>query len=438
MMPPHLFAAVQVPHFFPISLLSLSDKTQHLSSVPEEKTIAAQGPAHVSKLLEELDIIKVAGVVVGTLVEGELLATIEAHVHRVGATNGPDLIGIAVGDIRDAVPTSLDVRLTEVEGVLGQIRLVGGDEHLASIQGHPEALVDVALNESHVLDAAGGATVVGDPEVLTGFPGEEEVTAGGDSEVGAVVVADLVGDGAGEVGGAGNAGGGDAVEGCVDGLLDLGLPVASGVFSGVDGARGSDHLSLSGSEADNGRGLTGELGAEGDALPGLAVVLGVEEEGGLAEDPALAVLEGEDLESVGDLLIGVKVGERPGLPGLATVVSLRKGSAGSNKVAVGGTVEVDVVEGVLERKLHGLPELSRSSLGIHGEAGRGGDGSSGGGRAGLGDEGAAIGSLSGHGERGRGEGAGGGDAGRERRSGAGRQEGQGGREEDLHGFRNWE
>lgn len=254
------------PALPPIAMLSANVGCD-LSPVSKEKTVATEGPARVAELLEKLHIVEVARDLVGGLVKVEGLATVHAHVHGIGTTHGPHFIGVSVCYICHAVSTGFDVRLLEIKGVLGQIGLLVADENLATVQSHPKALVNITLNESHVLNTAGSTTVVRDPKVLPRLPREEEVTTGRNGEVGTIVVADLVDDGTGKVRGSANSTATDTVEGGVNGLLHLRLPVPSRILGDVDGTRRGGHLRLGRAKGINGRGLTGKLGREGNALP---------------------------------------------------------------------------------------------------------------------------------------------------------------------------
>ena len=314
---------------------------RNLSPVSEEKAVTTEGPAHIAELLEKLDIVKVARNLVRGLVEVESLATVLAHVHGVGTTHAPNLIGISVRYIRYAVSAGLDTGFLEIKGVLGKIGLLGANEYLATVQSHPKALVNVTLNKTHILNTTRSATVVRDPKVLSRFPGEEEVTTGRNSEVGAIVVTNLVDDGTGEVRSSANSTATDTVKGGINGLLHLRLPVPSSILGDVDGTRRGGHLRLRRAKGINRRGLAGELGREGNALPRLASILGVEEQRRLTKDPALTILEGGDLETVRHLLIGVKIRERASLPRLTTIVGLSKGTTGTDEITVVGTTKED-------------------------------------------------------------------------------------------------
>ena len=217
---------------------------QGLSPVSEEKAVTAESPAHIAELLEKFNIVQVARNLVRGLVEVESLAAVLAHVHGVGTTHGPNLVGISVRYVCYAISTGLDAGFLEIKGVLGKIRLLGADEYLATVQSHPKALVNVALNETHILNTTRGATVVRDPKVLSRLPGEEEVTTGRNSEVGTIVVTDLVDDGTSEVRSSTYSTATDTVEGGINGLLHLRLPVPSSILGNVDGTRRGGHLRL--------------------------------------------------------------------------------------------------------------------------------------------------------------------------------------------------
>mmetsp|Transcript_11411 Transcript_11411/g.31585 ORF Transcript_11411/g.31585 Transcript_11411/m.31585 type:complete len:343 (+) Transcript_11411:363-1391(+) len=332
-------------------------RLRSLTDVLQQKSVAAQGPASVVELLEELDVVQVAWDVVGALVEDEVLATVLAHVHGVGSADGPHLLLVAPCDVGDSVSTSLDVGLLEVEVVLGEVHARAAQEQLSTVQRHPQTLLDVSLHEAHVLDAARCSTVVRDPEILTWLPGEEEVTTAGDGEVGTQIVTNLVDDAAGEVGCSAHAAAADSVQCGIDGLLHLCLPVSAGVLCHVNGSGRRGHLGLTWSEREDGGWLTWELWREWDAFPRLAGVLGVEHQGWLTQHPTLSVGEGRDCETVCDFLFGIEVGKRTCLPCVTTVAGLCEGSARSDKVPVRWAVEVDVVQSVLEWQWHLLPHF---------------------------------------------------------------------------------
>ena len=70
-----------------------------------------------------------------------------------------------------------------------------------------------------------------------------------------------------EVGGAGDAAGRNTIEGGIDGFFDLGFPIPSDVFGGVDCAGAGDHFGAVGSRGEDSAGFAGDFGREGDAFP---------------------------------------------------------------------------------------------------------------------------------------------------------------------------
>lgn len=106
------------------------------------------------------------------------------------------------------------------------------------------------------------------------------------------------------VGGARNARRDGAVEGGIDRLFHGGLPGVRGVVGDVDGAGVGDHLggALAG-PGKNADGRAWELGGERDAVPAGAAIRGVEQDGGLADNPALLAREGDGVEAVVEALL---------------------------------------------------------------------------------------------------------------------------------------
>mmetsp|Transcript_27392 Transcript_27392/g.57850 ORF Transcript_27392/g.57850 Transcript_27392/m.57850 type:complete len:377 (+) Transcript_27392:112-1242(+) len=361
-----------------------------LPHIVQQKTTAAQSPSLVSKLGEELDIVKISRNIIGTLVKHKVLSIVLRHIHGVRSSNSPDLIVTSPCHIGNTISARLDVGLIEGEFLAVQVHRAGADQELSTVERHPQSILNVSTDESHVLDTTGRTTVVWDPKVLTGLPCEEEVTTGRDGEVGAHVVALFVDDGSSEVRGTGHSRGGNSVKSGINCLLDLRLPISASVFSGVHGTTGGDHFSLVGSQGQNSRGLTGELRAEGDALPALSAVLRVKEQGRLTEDPSLTIFEAYHLETVGDFLLGIEVGEGAGLPCLTTVVGFGERSASAHNVSVGGGVEINVIDSVLEGDLNLTPLLGGCGRGRKGNGSRGGKDSSGSGGGCLCDEGTTI------------------------------------------------
>lgn len=206
-----------------------------------------------------------------------------------------------------------------------------------------------------------------DPKVLSRLPRQEEVPPGGNGEIGSVRIALFVDDASREVRGAADARGGDAVQGGVDGFLHLRFPIPSRVAGGVDGAGTGDHFGAVGSRGQHAGGLAGQLGREGDAFPVLAPVLGVQQQRGLAEHPPLAVFETDHLEAVRDFLLGVEVGEGARLPRVSPVVRFGERSARAHDVPVGGGIEVDGEDRVLEGDGDAFPLLRGGGRGGSGQ-----------------------------------------------------------------------
>jgi hypothetical protein len=176
-----------------------------------------------------------------------------------------------------------------------------------------------------------------DPKVLTGLPGKEKVTTRRHGKVGAIVVTYLIDDGSSEVRRSANSTATDTVQGGINGFLDLCFPVASGILGNIDGTGRGRHFSLGRAESINGGGLTRKLGGERNTLPRLARVLSVKKERGLTKDPAFAIFEGSNLETVCNLLIGIKIREGSSLPRLTTIVGLSKRTTSTHKISMVGT-----------------------------------------------------------------------------------------------------
>eukprot|EP00976_Prorocentrum_cordatum_P065384 1177892-Prorocentrum_minimum.AAC.1 len=106
------------------------------------------------------------------------------------------------------------------------------------------------------------------------------------------------------VGGAADPAGHGAVEGGRDRLLHRCLPPLPGVGGDVDGALVRHHLGATlVVERGDQQGGAGQAGREGHALPGVAAVGGVVEDGGLTDDVTLLAGERDALEAVVDALI---------------------------------------------------------------------------------------------------------------------------------------
>merc|ERR1712232_1290840 len=116
----------------------------------EEHPVAAEGPSGVAHFFrEELDVVQVSGVAVRAGIEREVPPAVLAHVHRVGTSDGPNLVLAPPRDVRKAVSAGLDVRLDEVVRIQGQVRFLLAHEELPPVQGHPQSLGDITLDESH-------------------------------------------------------------------------------------------------------------------------------------------------------------------------------------------------------------------------------------------------------------------------------------------------
>mmetsp|Transcript_22253 Transcript_22253/g.51287 ORF Transcript_22253/g.51287 Transcript_22253/m.51287 type:complete len:243 (+) Transcript_22253:72-800(+) len=239
-------------------LLSLAQAL--LTCVTKKHTIAAQCPTGIAKLRKELDIVQVSRIVIGTLVKGKLLASILAHVHGVGTTNGPNFLVVSPRHIGNSVPTRLDVRLLEIKCVTRQVGLVGTNQKLATVQGHPQTLFNVAFHKAHVLNPTRSAAIVGNPKLLTGFPGEEKVSTARHGQVGTQVVTHLIDNGTGKVRGTTDTTGTNSIQCSINGFLDLCLPVTSRIVGRVNGPRRCDHLGLVGSQGNDGGRFTGQFG----------------------------------------------------------------------------------------------------------------------------------------------------------------------------------
>ena len=61
----------------------------------------------------------------------------------------------------------------------------------ATIQRHPDAILQVIADESHALNASGGSAVVWDPVIGPRCPGKEQVAARCNGYVVALVVTNL-------------------------------------------------------------------------------------------------------------------------------------------------------------------------------------------------------------------------------------------------------
>lgn len=84
----------------------------------------------------------------------------------------------------------------------------------------------------------------------------------------------------------------------IDRLLDHRLPIPPSILGGVNRALASRHLGLVGTQGDYAGRVTGELGGERNFFPRFTCVSGVENYGGSAKNPSLAVLERDLLEAV--------------------------------------------------------------------------------------------------------------------------------------------
>mmetsp|Transcript_11390 Transcript_11390/g.25000 ORF Transcript_11390/g.25000 Transcript_11390/m.25000 type:complete len:398 (-) Transcript_11390:139-1332(-) len=364
-----------------------------LPHILQQQSTTSQSPSSIPKLGEELDIVQVTRNIIGTLVKRKVLSIILRHKHGIGPANGPHLIFISPRHIRNTISTRLNIGFSKGELLTVQIGTRGTGQQLSTIKRHPHSILNISPHESHVLNSSGRAAVMRDPKVLTRLPRQEEVTTGRYREVGTLRITLFVIDTSCKVRRAANSRGGDTVERGINRFLDLRLPIPTGIVGSVHRSGGGDHLGLIGTQGENSRGFTGKLWGEWDALPALSAVFGVEEQGGLSEDPSLAILETHRFESVGDLLLGIEVGERAGFPCEAAVVRFGEGSAGTDDVTVGFGVEGDVVHGVFEGDLDLDPFLfgrGRGGEGEGGGGGEGGEGDSGGGGGGFGDEGTTV------------------------------------------------
>ena len=85
----------------------------------------------------------------------------------------------------------------------------------------------------------------------------------------------------------------------------------------------SGHLSLVASGGNNKHGVAGQLAAQGDTVPILATILGVQQDGRLAHDPALLSCKADALEAVVEALV-LSCCHLARVPGPAAIVSLKQ------------------------------------------------------------------------------------------------------------------
>ena len=340
--------------------------------VAEEDAVVTQDESAVVGV--ELDVVEVTRHVVGPAVALPALTLVVGVEHAARATHDPELLAAGLGgEVEQAEAAAANLALGEVVILLGE--LIGVAEVDAAAAGE---LPDPAVGApAHALHPAAGRAVVRLPVGLARGPRHVKVAAGGQADVVAVVVPRDGGQGAGVVRGALHAGGYRAVEGAGDGLLHRRLPVARGVGGEVDGALVGDQLSLAGaSGGGDEHGRAGEPGGEADPFPVLAAVGGVEQDRGLADDPALLPAERDGVEAVVHILVGAL---RDGLevPGLAAVGGLEDGLAGTEEEAalrvVGDERDVQEDDAGLEREVDDLPVLGHL-LSLGGARGHGRDG----------------------------------------------------------------
>ena len=326
----------------------------HLDNVAKEDPVVSEDKATVS--LEEADLVEVASNAVHALHALPFLTAVRRLKQAAAAAAGvADAVLQGVANVQEPVTAGLDVHGAEVTGVRQAVHV--GDKEAAAAVREPDLVRGVP---AHGLHAASGGAVVGQPIALARGPGHVEVSTGGHSHVLALGGALYGGEVALVIRGATDSARDGPVEGGVNGLLDPSRPVVAGVAGGVDGALVGDHLSLAGlarESRDEQRGA-GELGAQRNPVPGRAPVLGVQEDGRLANNPPLLAAEANGLEAVVDALV-LCLGDFAALPCLACILCLQESLAGSENEAVGGVIflEGNVQEhgALAHREVDGLP-----------------------------------------------------------------------------------
>mmetsp|Transcript_5058 Transcript_5058/g.11188 ORF Transcript_5058/g.11188 Transcript_5058/m.11188 type:complete len:366 (+) Transcript_5058:73-1170(+) len=342
------------PH--PQSLSTVTNALSILTNILQQQSITSKRPSRIPKLPEKLDIVQIPRNIIGTLIKHKVPSIILGYIHGVTSSHGPHLIIITPSHIRQAIPSRLDIRFIKWEFLRAQIhRVRRTNQQLSSIKSHPQSILDIATYKSHVLNTPGRSSVVRDPKVLTRFPRQEEVTTGGHGDVCSLGITLFVHNTSSEVGRSTHSTGRDTVERRIDRFLHLCFPVASCIFGSVHCSTARNHLCRVGTRGENSGGFSGKLGREGDAFPCLSSVLRVQQQGWLAEDPPLAVVETDHLETVGDFFFGVQVGEGARFPRGTSVVGLGEGSTSTDDVSVSGGVKVDIVHCVFEGDLHLTP-----------------------------------------------------------------------------------
>eukprot|EP00955_Chlamydomonas_euryale_P099226 365203-Chlamydomonas_euryale.AAC.18 len=230
------------------------------------------------------------------------------------------------------------------------------EQQVAAACREPQAVV---RRPAHVLDAARRGPVVRLPVRLAALPRHEEVAARRNGHVVAGVVTAHVGEVALVVRGAIDAGRNCAVERCVDRLLHRRTPRVRAVVGDIDGALVGCHFRLTAVFARGDQdGRARQLGGKRHALPALAAIGRVQQDGGLAHNPALVTAEADRVEAVVEALVlcGRHVAW---VPGLATVHRLQQRLAGANQEAVVGVraseAYVQQHNALVHRQLNHLP-----------------------------------------------------------------------------------
>lgn len=141
--------------FYGVSFLDVSTREGCASRVVlEQQTIPTNGEGGV--FVEELDLVDVCADLIDLVISLPVTTAVERLVETTTADSSPYFFGTwSEPDVKDTVATGPDIDLVELEE-LGrlEVRVVLCESEAATTGGHPDASVDIILNESHGLDSA--------------------------------------------------------------------------------------------------------------------------------------------------------------------------------------------------------------------------------------------------------------------------------------------
>jgi len=285
-----------------------ADPAQQVAPLAQHKALAAR---------QEGDAVEVGALGFAHRILLPALAGVVAHQQGAAAARGPDGAAGIPGHVQVAKAVGdRDHRLAPVVQVAG----IAVEAHLGTPGHHP--VIAIGL-EAHGLHPLAADPLVGLPDRLARLPGGKEVAQTGHAHVIAIAVAAQVAHGAG-------------------GIAHGGLPAGAAIVGLVDGAHVGGQLGTAAAQGRDQVGLAGQLGVEEQAGPALAGVGAVQQQAGLAGDPALRTPEINADQA--EVFFRRQV-QGPFLPGGAAIAGFQDQPVAAHQEAVGVGVEGQI-EGV--------------------------------------------------------------------------------------------